>query len=93
MSFVYIEYKHKWASGHEEKPAYKRIETDQLEEGNPPEWLLDEITKRSEWSDKYRGIDYCVVDKPPEEWIKKEVVRANETMSTLIIYIKYLNSL
>jgi hypothetical protein len=41
---------------------------------------LDEKTDEYNWSDKYRGIEHELVERPPDEVIAKEIERLNGTI-------------
>jgi hypothetical protein len=64
---MWIKYRHKWAWGISKKWEY--------EECNPKdlEFVIEDITKRNEWSEKYRGIEYFKVKSLPLEQIRKRI--------------------
>lgn len=68
---MFIHFKHKWASGHGQED-YRLLYEDDLEDGEPTRELLDSITEENNWSDKYRGIDYDLVERPPQKWLDRE---------------------
>ena len=75
---MWIEYKHKWAS-HISEPEYVRIpsKADIIEMGYDDigDYIDGEtdIMSQYNYSDKYRGIDYDIVEVPPIDFLVKKI--------------------
>lgn len=58
-----------WAWGSDKNsPDYYEVETnDDIED------VIHTVNESNEWSDKYRGAKYEVIDAPPVKWLVKEI--------------------
>lgn len=80
----WLRYKHKWAHGSDCEWTYLRLSDYQyanfFAEGSEQteEDFIEEYELCSDWnySDKYRGIDYEVVDRAPRKFIEKSIKNA-----------------
>lgn len=82
----WLKYNHKWAWGDSKDFDYIRYNGKDDDE-SICEFIQDfELCKEHNWSDKYRGIDYELVDKPPVEWIKKEINDITRRIDGLVKY-------
>lgn len=73
----FLQYRENWASGNG-KWEYKLIG---YEDEIDKEWIeemIEEIHSHHNWSDKYRGIDYEIVDYPGHEWMKRHIRMAKQ---------------
>lgn len=76
---MWIEYRHKWAYGIDSTPNYVRIpEEDELKEmgyDDPGDYIHHEtnIMSDNEYTDKYRGIDYDIVEVPPIDFLVNKI--------------------
>ena len=71
---VYYRYRHKWAWGQNDW----RYDEAWVNEDNPQKDLDEYAEMKMEannFSDKYRGLDLEIVDRPPDEWIRKHLMR------------------
>ena len=81
---MWIHYKHCWAHGFGDE-SYIEIPDDLAEYGyededqekNINDFLRDEtsILKNNEWSDKYRGIEWFIIEVPPVKFIMQRIER------------------
>lgn len=89
----WLRYKHKWAWGESSSFDYIRYygkEDDQ----SIREFIEDaELCKENQWSDKYRGISYELVDRPEGEWITREIDKASRVIEVWTRYKDKLESL
>jgi len=74
---MWLKYKHKWAWGGDKEWCCKDIGGLDVNEA------LKEITDEYSYSDKYRGVDYEVVEIPSSEIIKKEIAYCADRISGL----------
>jgi len=79
----FLKYYHKWASGYD-KPGYKIIhDSDPL----MVEEMVHELNDENAWSDKYRGLNYEVIDNPPKTWLIEKI---NSIESSIVYQNKLL---
>jgi len=66
---MWIKVWQRWAHGeYKESCTYHEVEAD-----TDIENVLDFKNQANEWSDKYRGSFYEVIQSPPEKWLKVEI--------------------
>jgi len=66
-NYKFLKYRHCWAWGYS-KWKYKLIDSYYTEPVNEEEFecnIIDPIKEENNWSDKYRGIEYHVLDELP----------------------------
>jgi len=44
----------------------------------------------SDWSDKYRGVEWFEIDKPPKEWVVEEANKARNVIKWKTEWLEYL---
>lgn len=89
----WLKYKHKWAWGHSQNFEYIQYVGEEDKE-SIRNFILDyAIHEEHNWSDKYRGINYELVDKPPDEWIKKEIEDVSRRIDGWVKYKRELESM
>lgn len=83
---MWMQWNHKFAYGaDEDKHWYYLGEIKSLEQiQEAAEEACEEFGHEYDWSDKYRGIDYTLHDKPPPEIIKSLIDDANEKSCVLV---------
>ena len=73
---IYVQWRHCWASGSEDWE-YKdftfssRETPESLDEGLKEHF--DEVSRQNEWSDKYRGIEWDIIENPPLKWVVRQI--------------------
>ena len=98
----FLKYRHKFSYCHHEW-VYEII-PDYVFEENEDENLsdddllheygfLEDITDEYSYSDKYRGIDYEIVEHPPKEWILSKIRITENSISRGLDLIKELKKL
>lgn len=63
---MWIKYRHGWAHGF---GSYDYTEIPDNCSQEVLEDIVEELKSPNWWSDKYRGVQYELVDKPPKEYI------------------------
>lgn len=92
---MWLRYKHKWASGM--KSSWKYVEWDdgynktKKDEHNFIEDM--DLCKDHNWSDKYRGIDYDLIECPPKEYLEKLIANHERSIEYKKKAIKRLKKL
>lgn len=76
MEIKFLKYRHKFAHG------YGSWEYEVIHKKNIPyvEELIEEKAREYDYSDKYRGIDYEVVDYPTDEYILSQINNAENNI-------------
>jgi hypothetical protein len=88
-----IKYRHKWAWG-VNKWEYNIIcFDDSLFTDADLEEVIDYIQNDNGWSDKYRGIEYELVDSVPEDWVRAKLDRYQVRLDILQKNMKNLQGL
>lgn len=86
---MWIKYKHGFASGQDREWSYQEFNgynlKDDLEEA------VEYIESEYDWSDKYRGIEYEVVDLPPKSVIADEIKSIESSISNLKVRLLRYN--
>lgn len=81
----FIKYKRMFAHGYSNEiiECLGDFDSDEDLESTLKEWL-DEKHTAYNWSDKYRGIDYDVIDNPGNEWLLKDIERLKDSAKALL---------
>ena len=74
---MWLKYRDKWASGMKTEWDYYDVGSDKQEYID--DFLTEESNKHN-WSDKFRGLDYEIIDKPPKEYLVKLIDRLSNTL-------------
>jgi len=71
---MWLKYKHKHASGIDKEWSWRDLCCSAKDAKAEAEEALEELAKEYDWSDKYRGMDYEIVEYPPTAIIKEEIL-------------------
>lgn len=73
----FIKFKHKWSHGIDEEWTYQKIHSGwEHAIGDKElfkEFLDENIAAEFDYYEHYRGVDYEIIDRPPNEWLQKEI--------------------
>jgi hypothetical protein len=86
----WFRYRHKWAYGIDKEWTYIELGESDYEtyfaddsESSEEDFIEDyEVCKEWNWSERYRGIDYDVVDRIPREILEKKIKRAESAAAS-----------
>ena len=75
----FLRYRHNWAWGHSEwNCKLLAFRDDDIK--SITEEAVENLNDENSWSDKYRGLDYEVVDYPGNDWMKNELDRCKTSI-------------
>ena len=77
----FLKYRDKWSHG------YSPYQYTTFHSEEDREYILEDIKRNSDWSDKYRGVEWEVVDKPPQTWVESEILESNRKITELQNYL------
>lgn len=81
----FLKYRYKFAYGYD-KFQYMVVADDITIDSDYLKEIISELHGEYDYSDRYRGIDYDIIDNPPIEWLEREI----ETYSKKIIHYNNL---
>lgn len=83
----WMRYTHKWAWGTSKEEEWVLFDETQYkadDEKSVHEFIRDmELCKEGDWSDKYRGINYDILDKPDDAWLRKKIKETKDRITGL----------
>lgn len=92
---MWMKWHHTFAWGHEKEEHWRElpgVKTKEEAKGAAKE-ECEELMREYEWSDKYRGIDYEIVDLPPADVLRRFVKNATAQILRWTEEDKYLRGL
>jgi hypothetical protein len=89
----FLEYNHKFADGPDSKEYMVLDDTITLENPYLQEIIM-ELAEEYNYSDKYRGVDYDIINRPPDKWLEHQIDRmTNQIEYNKSMINKYKNLL
>ncbi len=86
---IWIKWWVNWAWGDtSDTPNYRLLPENEVDE-----YFEDEVAPKFNWSDKYRGITWEVIDKPSVKWIEREIKYTENKLRYNQNYLETLRSL
>jgi hypothetical protein len=77
---MWLKYKHKHAWGIDKEWSWRELGGSAKDAEADAKEVLHELSEEHNWSDKYRGIDYEIVEYPPVIIIEEEILCAERTV-------------
>ena len=88
---TYLKYRHTFSSG-ESTWDYKMLEDYMDPDSDEFEEIIGGLEEAYSWSDKYRGVEHEIIDRPPQEWLDREIKKTENSILRLNKYKRELTS-
>lgn len=88
----FLKYRNTWAWGN----SNWEIELITFEDDYDIELLqdrVDSLNNKNDWSDKFRGIEYEVIDYPGHDWMKQNIITCKDRINYLTKLLGEYNAL
>lgn len=83
----FYKYRTEWSCGPDPRKGWHYAT---IPDWQKPEEFFADICERHDFSDKFHGVKYYKVQKPPKEWLEQEIKDAKEEIKSKKEYLKQL---